>query len=291
MKNTCSSILLIGIAGGLICWSLYELFLFIIAPLLLSTLTLSLLGGAFSGILAGFFVGGTQGYLKHSLKKIKRNALVGSVAGGFAGLLSSYIITYIDSNILIAIEGVNITAFIPLLRWGIIALFIGIAIGVSEKGNIEISRELLSAFTVAILCTAIMFLLSHRGLGSFLERGVAFITICSTYAYFLLRFSTLKRKEWIKSLNGKLSGIEFELSKEALYLGTQQCDDINLNAYEKVNPAHAKLIKYYTGYSLTDNDPFGLTYVNFRNIKEQPLKNGDILKIGSALFQYCRNNV
>ena len=89
------------------------------------------------------------------------------------------------------------------------------------------------------------------------------------------------------SLNGSLAGREFELSKETHYLGTQTEDQINLGSYEEVNSTHAKLIRYETGYSLVDNDPFCSTFVNFRNITEQPLKNGDIIKVGSAIFQYC----
>lgn len=291
MKNNYSPILLLGAAGGLVCWSIYELFLFITTPLLPGILPLSLFAGGFLGALLGGFIGGHQGYLKHSLKRLKKNAMVGGIAGLVAGLVSSYLIFYIDTNFVLTLAGCNIKEFFPVIRWVTIALFIGASLGIAEAINIEISREILAAFVTGISCSFVIIIISGKGLGPFIERGVTSVSFCTLYAYFLFRFSTLKRKEWIKSLNGQLAGLEFELSKDSHYFGTQACDDINLSSYEKVNPAHAKLIKYYTGYSLTDNDPFGLTYVNFRSIKEQPLKNGDILKIGSALFQYCRNDI
>ncbi len=81
--------------------------------------------------------------------------------------------------------------------------------------------------------------------------------------------------------------MDIELSKEIHLFGTQDSDDINLQDYQDVQQSHAKLIRYFDYYSLVDNDPFCQTFVNFRVVKEQFLKNGDILKIGTALFQYC----
>lgn len=291
MKNNYSPVLLLGVAGGLICWSLYEFFLFIITPLMISSLIQLIFSGGFAGLLTGCFIGGQQGYFKHSFKQLKKNALLGGIAGLIAGVVFSYVSHYASSNLLLSYEGKSFIDHIYITRWLFLAIFIGGAMGFYESVNVEITRSVLSGFITGLLCIAILYLAHEAAVNSFIERGIAFISFCTLFSYFLSYFSTFKRKEWIKSLNGQLTGFEFELSKASHYFGTQVCDDINLKSYEKVNPAHAKLIKYYTGYSLTDNDPFGQTYVNFRSIKEQPLKNGDILKIGTALFQYCRNDI
>ena len=123
-----------------------------------------------------------------------------------------------------------------------------------------------------------------------IARGIGLVVLCSVFSLSLYLFSFLGRKIWLKVLNGKLEGLEIALSREIHLFGTQDNDDINLQDYQDVQQSHAKLIRYFDNYSLVDNDPFCQTFVNFRGIKEQFLKNGDILKIGTALFQYCTIN-
>lgn len=101
----------------------------------------------------------------------------------------------------------------------------------------------------------------------------------------LIKESTKKR--YLKSLNGWLIGFEFSLDESDIIAGSQASDDIILKNFDDVQPSQVKLVRYDKEFSIVDNDATGNTFVNFRSIHEQLLKNGDIIKVGSSLLQYC----
>ncbi|PCI23950.1 MAG: hypothetical protein COB67_12190, partial [SAR324 cluster bacterium] len=163
-----------------------------------------------------------------------------------------------------------------------------IAIGLRDRNKQQLTRGLFGGVLAGLLGGTLTVLFTALISNLYWARGFGFLSMSTVFSIVLFYFSKYQRKEWLKILSGPLEGMDFELSNEIHFLGTQNSDDINLKDYEDINPTHAKMIRYAYGYSLIDNDPFGRTYVNFRSVNEQPLKNGDILKIGSATFQYCR---
>lgn len=289
MKKHLNNYLIFGVATGMFVWSLEEFLLLLTRLLPIHESILALIIGSAIGGVSGALFGAKEGFFANSLTKMKRGARIVGLFGLFVGMISFFLLdqtaytflpkdgegTLFSKNLLFS------------LRWLLLSIAIGLAIGVRDRNNLKVLRGGLSGTTAGFFSLIAILLVSLLPISNNWVRGAGLILFTTSLSGMLYYFSNFKRKEWLKSLNGAYEGIEFELSNDLYTLGTQNDDEISLHGYEDINPTHAKLIKHRTGYSLIDNDPFGRTYVNFRNITEQPLKNGDIIKVGSATFQYC----
>lgn len=242
------------------------------------------------GILAGIglcsLITARDSYFSGSSSQIKRGLIFGTILGLIGGVI--FMIVTSQNTVSESNQTSQTTHSLLLAsRWLILTLCFGIAAGLNGKSSTMLARGIVSGIVSGLFCIAISYFVSVL---SFVIEIGNFINMLTATLTFLMIYEVSKqygKKTWIKSLNGKLEGYDFELTNDIHFLGTQYKDDINLNGYPDVNQTHAKLVRYLDGYSLIDNDPFSQTYVNFRNINEQPLKSGDILKIGRALFQFC----
>jgi len=245
------------------------------------------LAGAVLGLCLGAFFTGLDGFFGQSPLRLERGLKFGALIGLCGGILGFYLIDQIAFHFEPFFTNPTIEALAYAQRWVVLSLALGAARGAAEQNNLAASRALIASLLAGISAAVLIGLVSGFLDRPFVLRGFSIFLFCFLFLGFHLRFLQYKREHWLRSLNGKHEGAEFELTRELYFLGTQSNDDINLDRYEEVNSTHAKLLKYEYGYALVDNDPFCRTFVNFRNITEQPLKKGDVIKIGSALFQYC----
>jgi type III secretion system (T3SS) inner membrane Yop/YscD-like protein len=287
MRNKIGHYLSFGVATALIALSLQEFFLYLFSKLPVPESLVVTLFGAITGGVLGALLAGMDGFFSGSRFLFRSGLRLGFLIGLVGGAVSFFIINQIIQHTNLAESSLIIMNSLLISRWVVIALCIGLAVSFRD-GNHMVSIRSISSGLIAGLSSGIAMTLSSQVIQTpFLIRGIGLVILGSVFAIALYQFSFLGRKVWLKVLNGKLEGVEIELSKEILIFGTQDNDDINLQDYQDVQQSHAKLIRYFENYSLVDNDPFCQTFVNFRGIKEQFLKNGDILKIGTALFQYC----
>ncbi|MCP4296177.1 MAG: hypothetical protein GY786_11260 [Proteobacteria bacterium] len=288
MKKQFNNYLFFGLATGLLLWSVHEFLLLTIENLAISKEpAILLLGGVFGGIF-GSFMGMEDGFLNNSTQKLKK----GFILGGSFGLFSGLICFFLFNKLSISFQAQDFTKFLSngflnALRWFFLLFFVGIAIGLRDRNQLQLTRGIFSGVIAGFFGGALIGIIETLVTSTYWARGISFTSLTVIFSLTTLAFSKYNQKQWIKVLNGSLEGQCFELSHEIHFIGTQNSDDINFTGYKAINSTHAKLLRYSYGYSLVDNDPFGHTYVNFRNVAEQPLKNGDILKIGTATFQYC----
>jgi len=287
MKRLILPYTLFGIAAGLSVWFIHETLLYLVYINLIPEAFTSAVSGGIVGLAAGTIILFTAGFFNGNKILIKRGLILGAVFGLVGGLISFFVIDLMIAKMEFIAVNWLLSNLLYGARWLVLALFIGVALGIRDGNELILIRGLVSTAIAGILGGIIITLSTSLVNPPFWSRGIGYIVFLTVITLSIPYFSKLGRKIWIKTLNGKLEGLEFEMFKDIHYFGTQSDDDINLRSYEDIRPTHAKLIKYYSGYSLVDNDPFWQTFVNFRNIKEQPLKNGDIIKIGKALFQYC----
>jgi hypothetical protein len=287
MKNQWVAHLLYGLAAASTVWSFYEFFHFLVAL----GLTNPILHTAVNGTLLGLFFGVAllikDGFLSDSVFKLKRGALYGLLFGLCGGVVSFFLIELILRQFPVFSSNTLMHYGALTFQWLILAVFLGLGFGLREGSVIALIRGLIAGGVAGVtggLAMSIVYALFDR---PFWARGIGFLVFAVLFSIVLYSAAAIGRKVWLRCLNGKYEGVDFELTKEIHFLGTQSNDDINLKTYLDIRPTHAKLVRYFSGYSLVDNDPFWQTFVNFRNIREQPLKNGDIIKIGKALFQYC----
>lgn len=290
MKYKFSSHVLYGLASGLTIWFLNELWIYLYSEKLAPNHIEFGISGVLIGMGFGTITLVKSGFFADNLYKIKRGIFYGATFGLIGGLIGFVLIDRIDQQLLNLTQQPFLSYVLRTAQWLILALFIGIAVGLRDRSNTILSRCLAGSAAAGLVSGIIITLINTFSPVLFISRCIGFIVFGILLTLALDYVSVIGRKAWIRGLNGRLEGYDLELLQEIHYLGTQSNDDINLKSYQDIRPSHAKLVKYYSGYSLVDNDPFWQTYVNFRNIKEQPLKNGDILKIGKALFQYCTAN-
>lgn len=288
LKKRIIAFLLTGISSGILAWILSEVFLIItnFAGLSFSRGG-SILGGVLIGAGFGSLIVGIEGFYYSNRVQLKRGLKIGLLAGilgggvGFA--FSELLFLEID---LFGSLGKN-EIFVFMQRWIILGAVLGLAIGIRDKKNTYLLRGLiggaLGGFIGGGIFQASLLWLSQVPVG----KPVAFMSFGICLAVSLQLTLLMGRKTWLRILNGNLEGIEFELTEPIHFIGNFKSDDVLLHTYRGINQTHAKLERIEDDYALLDNDHFGRTYVNFRSVQEQPLKNGDIIKIGNALLQYC----
>ncbi len=279
--------LIFGMASALFVWSYHELFLFLTSSFAIPGSAKSSIAGALFGIVFGGLLGGMEGFFSNSPYLFRRGLKFGSLLGFLSGAISFYVIDQIIHEIDFIASNILLVSLFYSLRWLVLGVCIGIAIGLRDRSHLSMIRSIFSGLIAGSVGGIIISFTPVLVSFPFWSRGLGFLAFAMLFTASTYRFFTFQRKTWLKSLNGVLEGLDIELSRDIHIFGTQDNDDINLKAYQDVQQSHAKLIRYFNNYSLVDNDPFCQTFVNFRTIKEQFLKNGDILKIGTALFQYC----
>ena len=67
---------------------------------------------------------------------------------------------------------------------------------------------------------------------------------------------------------------------------TPPCD-ILLQGYSEICEKHARIFREGSQCVLQNMETGGQVLINFRSIDQQVMKKGDIIKIGTALLQYC----
>jgi hypothetical protein len=287
MKHLWVAHLLYGLAAGLFVWTLYEFFHFLAAISISATILHMAINGAFLGVFLGVMLLIKDGFLSDSAFKLKRGAIYGLLFGLFGGIVSFFLIELVLRQFPVFRANSLLQHGALTFQWLILAMFLGLGFGLRQSSVVALIRGLVAGVIAGItggIAMSAAYWLTDR---PFWSRGVGFLVFAVLFSMALHYAALIGRKVWLRGLNGKHEGVDFELTKEIHFLGTQSNDDINLKTYLDIRPTHAKLVRYFSGYSLIDNDPFWQTFVNFRNIREQPLKNGDIIKIGKALFQYC----
>ncbi|MDH5561791.1 MAG: FHA domain-containing protein [Deltaproteobacteria bacterium] len=289
MKDKGFRYVILGLSAGLIAWAFQELLLVFTHYDIIPLSVKAALTGGLVGVIFGVFFGAKEGFFTKDVNKMKKGALVVGSLGLISGAILFFSIEILQAFIhWILVPESILPGLFYSQRWILLALSLGVAVGIRDQFGIMLTRGILSGIAAGIVGAVLCFLASVILDNSFFIRGVSLISFGIVLFYSAFYFANYKKKEWVRILNGNQEGFEFELFKNIHHIGCQVWDEINLKSYQDINSSHAKLIKYPCGYSLVDNDPLGRTFVNYRTISEQPLKNGDVIKIGDALFQYCQ---
>ena len=93
-------------------------------------------------------------------------------------------------------------------------------------------------------------------------------------------------KRWLRVLTGPGEDRILPLQGSDLRLGKLDSNEIPLPNYQEIHPVHCLLRWNGEHYQIVDDETGGTVLVNFRQVQEQVLKTGDLVKIGSALLQY-----
>ena len=93
-------------------------------------------------------------------------------------------------------------------------------------------------------------------------------------------------KYWLRVLMGPGEERIIPLAGSHFTLGCRADNDIPLIGFNEIHPYHCNLMWKQDHFDILDSGNGGLVFVNFRQIQTHTLKQGDLVRIGSALLQY-----
>ena len=93
-------------------------------------------------------------------------------------------------------------------------------------------------------------------------------------------------RRWLRVLTGSAQEQVYPLGQGLIRLGKEEANDVPLRSFEEIYPFHCQMSWNADHFEIVDSEQGGMVLVNFRQVQTQPLKHGDLVKIGSALLQY-----
>ena len=270
---------LIGASAGIIVWIFTTTLKLIDQSSLIPE---GILVGALVGIGFGFILPFGNQNVRNSPRKTRNTVLTSAFINAFFG-----IVLFSGSDLIVSeMSGVTKILF-SIQKWVALGLVLSLTFSLYEKRFSCKIRAVLGGILTGLIAGMMIEIFIHYWKLDSILLLIPYCIFGILMINTIVHFGRASKQAWLKTLNGNLSGIEFILTETVHYIGSQPSDDINLLDYKDINRTHAKVIMCDGEFSLLDNDPFARTYINFRPVQEQQLKNGDILKIGSALLQFC----
>jgi len=282
---------LAGLVGGIISWLITEPTVSKYGYIGLNPWRLALdtmIFSALSGGIIGFCLAGVEGFICGIKKKALDDGLYGFLVGFLGGAVGGFLGELIFSSFGITYRMIGISRF--LLRgigWSIMGLFIGISMGINmpttEKVKNGIIGGALGGFLGGILFQITQLVVENSLSSRFLALSATGISI----GFFLGLIETLRKEAWLKVVKGKLIGKEFILYTSQTIIGSnpKKCQII-LFKDSQVSPIHAVISVINGNYIIADCNSQTGTYVNRQRIERCSLKNGDLIQIGSTLFEF-----
>lgn len=273
----------IGGIGGLMSWGFLQLFLyaqFELGPLPL--FDLFVYEGTVVGIGLGIFIKSQKVVFSEHYFALRTSIPLGAFLGGISGLLG-----FLIGQSLLATPLDIPFSWIRIISWGLLGLWLGVfnnlTMTISMQGAFQIVGAVFGGLAGGFFLEAIQLLqvgfIGHLAglivLGIVLLLSMVFIEIYSVKGY-------------LRILTGKREGKIFLLDKNLLSLGYQGHNDIILRGYIEVCGTHAHIIRENSHCQIVNVCSGGQLSVNFRFVDQQSMKNGDIIKLGTALLQYCK---
>ena len=273
--------LLSGAVAGVWAAVLYLLVAWAVAPF-----NAPVLEAVISGMALGLGLGGVLGAVNDLYNRVWSRALragglaagLGMVAGGVVFFLMGLLAPELGAE---TAQGI----FLPLLL-GMCGAIAGIgsrlATGRLRNGLRRCIVGALAGVVAGIFLTSTLVILPGQTV-VFVSGFAAWGALVS----FLVFWGEKKiARRWLRLLTGPGEDNFFPLNGGNFTLGKLESNDIPLLHYNEVFPFHCQLKWEADHYKIVDQEQGGVVLVNYRQIQEQDLKHGDLVKVGSALLQY-----
>jgi hypothetical protein len=284
---------LIGLVAGALCWPFTELILFYQA----SFPTLLFFSMAL-GVAVGLFMGGSfgmsEGIISNSWTKIRSGgltgALVGSV-GGMLGFIAGQAALLLVGSFFFNTTGRLRSYGIPISRalgWAVFGMVVGVAEGVRSRSGAKARNGIVGGFLGGLgggLVVEYIRVLSPASAYARLA-GLCVLGLFIGIAYALVERGLAKAS--LRLLSGRSKGREFLLTQSRTIVGGAQKTEVTLAGYGNVAGEHAVIHRDRGDFTIVQEDGKKPIYVNDEKVERRVLKNGDVIRIGDAQFQFSR---
>lgn len=240
------------------------------------------------GLGIGLILGGMWDFLHGLGRRGLVNAAMGGVFGATGAGLAGFflLLSGLQNNGDISGQPPGTNIIPEALILGVIASFSLIPSGYITKNYKLALRRAVFGLILGFFWGLLVAYLSHYTTGLLSKMvllSVWGMGVCASLYGGEKKFS----KRWLRLLTGRGEDMLFPLNGSHVSLGKHQDNDIPLQGYNEIFPYHCHIRKGGgKSYEIVDDEQGGVVYVNFRPVKTQTLKPGDLIKIGSALLQY-----
>ncbi|MBF0351012.1 MAG: hypothetical protein HQM11_08260 [SAR324 cluster bacterium] len=271
--------ILIGTTAGICGWLLFQLLAYIYLDYPLPFLDLFVYQGIFTGAGLGAFIYAKDAFLNQNWSLARRKLLLGSILG----LVIALIAFTCAQSLLAFYVSASVVRVIAWTLWATgIASFTGYSRPLTRRFFLQTLNGALGGLFGGIFLEGFL-LIPLENLSSFL--GIVVIGIC--VPFFMAIVEILLSNAYLKVLNGEQEGVAFFLDKDQFSIGYDYANDIVLTGYSEVCSQHSRIIKQGQQCILQNAQTGGQVLINYRLVNQQSMKRGDIVKIGTALLQFC----
>ncbi len=275
-------IAVIGGLGGLISWAFLQVFLYAqqtIGPFPL--LDQFVYQGMIVGLGVGIFIHSREAILSENFFALKTSVSIGACIGLISGLLG-----FVMGQSLLAFPIHLPFSWIRIVSWALLGFWLGVIINLTAPASRKSFSQIIGALLGGLLGGLLFEACQMIPFGSINNLiGLVFIGMLLSLSMVLI--DTCSAKGYLRILTGGREGKIFLLDKNEFSLGYESHNDIVLRGYSEVCGTHAHFMKSSSNYQIVNLCPGGQVFVNYRFIDQQSVKNGDIIKLGTALLQYC----
>ncbi|MBI5182046.1 MAG: VWA domain-containing protein [Nitrospirae bacterium] len=278
---------LAGAMGGLGSWAFV---LFLLNKDFLNPLTSHIILGAVVGLHIGSYIWSVEAIVARQRYQAVRGAIYGGISGviggGIGGLFGATIFIVIGEFVVERMTALSeIGVYLGLaMGWGLLGLFIGMSGGLAERSWKKVLYGVVGGSIGGIAGGTIFNLLRSNInysataiglalLGGFIGLGISLVEEA---------FAAVK----IKIIKGRNEGREFVVAKNLISIGRDDRCDVCLSGNEGVALQHAKIIVNNKAFEIQETGGGTGVYVNDRKISSGELKNGDVIRMGSAILLF-----
>jgi hypothetical protein len=244
--------------------------------------------GLTSGALLARIGEGLHHYPRRTWAATGWGALYGAIAGlAGIGAVSWWIAPYATpQRLLFGVKAIHLYAGILPFLLAALGAAIGFGSGCAVR-NLPLSLRrlrggLVGGLVAGGLVGAGVFFFPRN----FWVQSAALVAWAAVLAQVLFWSEKRFARRWLRVLTGPGEDECIPLVNRTIHVGKLESNEIPLLHYSEVYPVHCRIDWVQDQYKIIDDETGGTVYVNFRQVQEQPLKPGDLVKIGSALLQY-----
>jgi hypothetical protein len=282
---------LIGIIAGAVAWPFSELLIH--AQSRFPTLLLyNVAMGLSIGLLAGGCFGTSEGILTVSGQKTRGGAAAGlavGLAGGAAGVFAGQAALLSIGTAFFNSAGAFQRYGVPLSRavgWAAFGVFIGLIEGVRSLSIHKMRNGVLGGFIGGFLGGLVFEYMRIFRPGSHTARLFGLVLLGFFVGLFYGFIESRLTRASLVLLGGRFRGREFPLTQRLTTVGASEKTAVDLPGYKNVGDVHAEVTREKGEYVLTDAGTKAGTFVNEQKIEKTVLRDGDVVRVGDAQFQF-----
>ena len=231
-----------------------------------------------------------EGAVSRNMTMVLKNGLLGALLGAIGGLIVSLFINQLYN----ALQGDTQTfgiqqIFARAVGWGILGAFLAIAPGIlmrsGKKFLLGLAGGAIGGLIGGVLFDPICLIFGSTEVAVAFARFVNVVGLGVGAAVATVFLENIAKQGWLKVAAGIIKGKQFILYRNPTVIGSSPKCEIYLFKDPTVAPKHAAINNRNGDFIVTAIE--GATVlVNNVPVRQQKLKTGDTLRIGSTVFAF-----